>query len=155
MGHWYRSPKKLNLKHLLRDSDCEFTFDASQTSADELLELQANFAAVYAPQRLLLGLNSTPSAKRILIVVEDENGLVPSVRLHDGWQGVVVLPDDAQRRREALKMFFMQQLRYKISHPYWASHYRGKIPPFLIDLTKVPAMITPKELVGQAHDSEK
>ena len=155
MGQWYRRPKRLNLKSLLRDSGCEFVFDASQTSADELLELQASFASVYGSHRLFRDLNSTPSAKRILIIAEDENGLAPSTRLHDGWRGVVVLPGDARQRREALTLFFMQQLRYRISHPYWASQYRGEIPPFLHDLTKAPATITPAELVAQQHENEK
>ncbi|MHB1021858.1 MAG: hypothetical protein ACYC0Z_05570 [Acidobacteriaceae bacterium] len=155
MGHWYRRPKSLNLKCLLRDSGCEFVFDASQTSADELLELQASFARVYGSQRLLRNLSSTPSAKRILIIAEDENGLAPSTRLHEGWRGVVVLPGDARQRREALTLFFMQQLRYKISHPYWASQYRGEIPPFLLDLTKAPATITPAELFVQHRENEK
>lgn len=155
MGQWYRRPKRLNLKSLLRDSGCEFVFDASQTSADELLELQASFASVYGSHRLLRDLNSTPSAKRILIISEDDNGLAPSTRLHDGWRGVMVLPGDTRQRREALSQFFMQQLRYRISHPYCVSQYREEIPPFLLDLTKAPATITPAEFVAQQHENEK
>lgn len=127
MGRWYRRRKRLNLECLLRDSGCEFVFDASQTSADELLELQARFASVYDPSRLL----------------------------RDGWRGIVVLPGDARQRREALTLFFMQQLRYRISHPNWASQYRGDIPPFLLDLTKTPATITPAELGAQQQKIEK
>lgn len=155
MGRWYRRRKRLNLECLLRDSGCEFVFDASQASADELLELQARFASVYDPSRLLRDLNGTPGAKRILIVAEDESGLAPSARLRDGWRGIVVLPGDARQRREALTLFFMQQLRYRISHPNWASQYRGDIPPFLLDLTKTPATITPAELGAQQQKIEK
>ena len=153
-GRWYRSPKRLNLKSLLRDSGCEFVFDASQTSADEFLELQERFASFYGPHRLLRDLNCTPSAKRILILAENKDGLAPSLRLHDGWRGVVVLPGDARQRREALTLF-LQQLQYRISHPYWAWQYRGEIPPFLLDLTKAPATIMPAELVVKQHDNEK
>ena len=155
MGSWYRRPKRLNLRWLLRDSGCEFVFDASQTSADEFLELQTSFASVYGPNRLLRDLNCAPSANRILIVAANESGLAPSARLHDGWRGVVVLPGDALERRKALTLFFMQQLRYRISHPYRASPYREKIPPFLLDLTKAPATITPAELVAQQHENGK
>jgi hypothetical protein len=49
MGRWHRHPKRLNLKYLLRDSACEFIFDASQTSADEFLELQRSLSPIYAP----------------------------------------------------------------------------------------------------------
>ena len=155
MGQWYSRPKRLNLKSLLRDSGCEFIFDASQTSADELLELQASFASVHGSHRLLRDLSSTPSAKRILIVTEDENGLAPSTRLREGWGGIVVLPGDTRQRREALTLFFMQQLRYRISDPFCASQYRGEIPPFLLDLTKAPATVTPAEPVVQQHENEK
>ena len=152
MGRWYRHPKKLNLKYLLRDSGCEFIFAASQTSMDELRELQASFSAVFAPERLRRDVDSAPSLKRILIVAEDEEGPAPSARLHDGWRAVIVIPCDAPRKRQALAVFFTQQLRYRISHRYWGSQYRGKIPPFLLDLTKAPATITPTELLAQQHE---
>lgn len=156
MGRWYRHPKRLNLRWLLRDSGCEFVFDASHTSADEFLDLQASFGSVYGPDRFLRDLVGKPSAKRLLIVAADGNGMSsPSARLHDGWRGVVVLPGNPERRREALTQFFMQQLRYRISHPYCASQYRGTIPPFLLDLTKVPATITPAELAAQQFQNEK
>lgn len=155
MSRWYRHPKRLNLRWLLRDSGCEFVFDASQTSADELLELQVRFASVYGPHRLLRDADSLPSANRILMIAEDENGLAPSARVSDGWRGVVVLPEGAQRRRDALTLFFMEQLRYRISHPHWASQYRGEIPPFILDLTKAPATITPTQLVVQEHENER
>ncbi len=155
MSRWYRRPKRLNLRWLLRDSDCEFVFDASQTSADELLELQVRFASVYGPHRLLRDANSLPSANRILMIAEDENGLAPSARLSGGWRGVVVLPEGAQRRRDALTLFFMEQLRYRISHPHWASQYRGGIPQFILDLTKAPATITPAQLMVRDHENER
>ena len=152
MGRWHRRPKKLNLKWLLRDSGCEFVFDAAQTSADELLELQASFAPVYSPRRLLRDLNGIASTERILIVAEDGNGLAPAARLRDGWRGVVVLPGEAGQRREALTLFFMRQLRYRISYRCWASQYKGEIPPFLLDLTKAPATITPAEFMVQSNE---
>jgi hypothetical protein len=155
MSRWYRRPKRLNLRWLLRDSGCEFVFDASQTSADELLELQVRFASVYGPHRLLRDANSIPSANRILMIAEDKCGLTSHARLRDGWRGVVVLPEGAQRRREALTLFFMEQLRYRISHPHWASQYRGEIPPFILDLTKAPATITPARLSAQQHEDER
>jgi hypothetical protein len=147
MGRLHRRPKRLNLRSLLRDSSCEFVFDASQISADEFLEFQARFPPVYGTHRLLRKLSSTPNTNRILIVIEHENCVALCARLHEGWRGVVVLPADARQRREALSLFFMQQLRYRISHPHWASRYRGEIPQFLLDLTKTPAAITPAELV--------
>ena len=155
MSRWYRRPKRLDLRWLLRDSGCEFVFDASQTSPDELIELQVRFASAYDPHRLLRDADSIPSADRILMIAEDECGLTPCARLRDGWRGVVVLPESAQRRREALTLFFMEQLRYRISHPYWASQYRGEIPPFILDLTKAPATITPAQFVAQEHGHEK
>ena len=155
MSRWYRRPKRLNLRWLLRDSGCEFVFDGSQTSADELLELKLRFASAYVPHRLLRDANSLPSANRILMIAEDECGLTPCARLRDGWRGVVVLPEGAQRRLEALTQFFMEQLRYRISHPHWASQYRGEIPPFILDLTKVPATITPAQIVAQKHENER
>ena len=155
MSRWYRRPKRLNLRWLLRDSGCEFVFDASQTSADELLELQVRFASAYGPHRLLRDANRLPSANRVLMVAEDENGAAPRARLSDGWRGVVVLPEGAERRRDALTSFFMEQLRYRISHPYWASQYRGEIPPFILDLTKTPATITPVQLMVRDHENER
>ncbi len=155
MGNWYRRPKKLNLKYLLRESECEFIFDASQTSADEFLELQRSLSSIYTPRRLRRDTKTAPSPKRILIVWEDPDHPVPSARLRDGWRGVVVIPGDVQRRQEALMVFFMRQMRYRISHSYWASQYRGEIPPFLLDLTKAPATITPAELVIEWHKGEK
>jgi len=152
MGRWYRRPKRLDLRWLLRDSDCEFVFDASQTSADEFLELQASFASVYGPHRLLRELTGAPSEKRILIIAEDGSDLTLASRIRDGWQGVVLLPGEARQRREALTQFFMQQLRYRISHTYWASESRGEIPLFLLDLTKTPATITLAELVAQQNE---
>jgi hypothetical protein len=119
MGRWYRHPKKLNLKYLLRNSGCEFIFAASQTSMDEPLELQASFSSVFAPERLRRDVDSSPSLKRILIVAEDGEGPALSARLHDGWRAVVVIPLDAQRKRQTSAVFFTQQLRYKISHRYW------------------------------------
>lgn len=156
MGRWHRHPKRLNLRWLLRDSGCEFVFDASHTSADEFLDLQASFGSVYGPDRLLRDLVGKPSAAQILIVAADENGMSsPSARIHDGWRGVVVLPGNPERRKEALTQFFMQQLRYRISHPYWGSRNKRTIPPFLLDLTKFPATITPAEMVAQQHQNEK
>jgi len=155
MSRWYRRPKRLNLRWLLRDSGCEFVFDASQTSADDFLELQVRFASAYGPHRLLRDANGLPSANRILMIAEDERGLAPRARLRDGWRGVVVLPEGALRRRDALTLFFMEQLRYRVSHPLLASQYRGEIPPFILDLTKVPATITPTQFVEQEHESER
>jgi hypothetical protein len=89
------------------------------------------------------------------MIAEDERGLAPRARLRDGWRGVVVLPEGAQRRRDALTLFFMEQLRYRISHPHWASQYRGEIPPFILDLTKAPVTITPAQFVLQEHENER
>jgi hypothetical protein len=90
-----------------------------------------------------------------LIVWEDADHPAPSTRLRDGWRGVVLIPSDAERRQKALSVFFVQQLRYRISHSYWASHYRGEIPPFLLDLTKAPVTITPAELLVERYNDQK
>jgi len=91
MGHSYRRPKKLNLKYLLREPESEFIsefiFDASQTSADEFLELQVNFSSVYAPQRLLRGLWSTTLGSRELA---SRSAAIEGKPLGDrryGWEG--------------------------------------------------------------------
>jgi hypothetical protein len=55
MGNWYRRPKRLNLRFLIRDSGCEFVFDALQISSDEFLELQSGFFSKLTPQRLRRG----------------------------------------------------------------------------------------------------
>jgi hypothetical protein len=155
MGRWYRRAKKLNLKYLLRDSECEFIFDASQTSVDEFLALQRSLSSIYNPQRLLRDSDAAASPKRILIVWEGADQPPLSERLQDGWRGVVVTPRDAQRRQEALLVFFMRQQRYRISHSCWTSHDRGEIPPFLLDLTKAPATITRPTSVRLRHIDEK
>ncbi len=108
MGNWYRRPKKLNLKYLLWESECEFIFDASQTSADEFLELQRSLSSIYTPRRLRRDAKTAASPKRILIVWADADHPAPSTRLRDGWRGVVVIPGDAQRRQGALMAFFMR-----------------------------------------------
>jgi hypothetical protein len=153
MGRWHRRPKRLNLRWLLRDSGCEFVFDASQTSADEFLELQVTFALLYESHRLVWEANCTPNVKRVLIVTANESGLAPRAQFCNGWRGVVLLPGDSRQRRDALTKFFMQQLQYRISHSFCASKYTGEIPPFLLDLTKVPATITAAELVAQPEDN--
>lgn len=155
MGHWYRRLKRLNLKYVLQDPACEFIFDASQTSAEELLALRLRVSSIYAPHRLVRDLKILAAPKRILIVWEDADHPAPSRRLQDGWRGIVLTPANAEQRRRALEMFFMLQLHYRISHPYWASQYGGEIPPFLLDLTKIPATITPAQVVAQQHDIEE
>jgi hypothetical protein len=156
MGRWYRRAKKLNLKYLLRDSECEFIFDASQTSMDEFLALQRSLSSIYNPQRLLRDSDAAASPKRILIIGEDPDHPAPSARLQDGWGGVVVTPGDALRRQRALLAFFMWQRRYRISHSSsWVSNDQGEIPPFLLDLRGASATITPAEIVGHRQINRK
>jgi hypothetical protein len=142
MAHWHRRPKKLSLKRLLGDADCEFVFDGSQTSVDEFLELREIFSSSCAPKQLFRELSVTAGAKRILILSEDHIHPAPSARLNEGWRGVVVVPADIRKRREALTTFFMQQLRYKIAQSDDPMHSGTEIPPFLLDLRKAPATFT-------------
>jgi hypothetical protein len=142
VGHWHRRPKKLSLKRLFRDAECEFVFDGSQTSVDEFLELRAILSSMGAPQQLLFEMKITAGAKRILIVSEDQIHLEPSARLGEGWRGVIIVPTDCEKRREVLTIFFMQQLRYRIAQPYDFMQGSKEIPPFFLDLRTTPATLT-------------
>jgi len=81
MGRWYRRPKRLNLKPLVRHSNCEFVFDPFGISREELSGFQSSFACVVAPQRLFLGAEPIPRHEQVLIVPEGIGAVPPSERL--------------------------------------------------------------------------
>jgi hypothetical protein len=145
MGRWYRRAKRLNLKPLVNQSDCEFVFDAFGISIEELSGFQSSFAGAVAPQRLCLGIEPVARHEQILIVPEGIGELTPAARLRDGWRGIIIVPRPVADRRSALFIFFLKQSRYRIGNHSWVTHYKGRIPPFLLDLTANPALFMPQE----------
>lgn len=145
MGRWHRRPKRLNLKPLVRHSECEFVFDSRGISMEELSGFQSSFAAVVAPQRLYLGTEPLPCHEQILIVAEGMGNVSPVARLREGWRGVIVVPRPEADRHSALSIFFLKQSRYRIGDRSWVAQYKGRIPPFLLDLTVTPALFLPRE----------
>ena len=145
MGRWYRRPKRLNLRPLVRHSDCEFVFDPFGISVEELSHFQALFAGAIAPQRMCLGIAPLPRHEQILIIPKGIGAVPPSARLNEGWRGIIIVPRPQADRHSALSIFFLKQSRYRIRDRTWAAHYRGRIPPFLLDLTVNPALFMPQE----------
>lgn len=113
MGCWYRRPKRLNLRPLVRHSDCEFVFDPFGISVEELSGFQSSFACVVAPQRLCLGIGPLPRHEQILIVPEGIGAVPPSARLNEGWRGIIIVPRPEADRHSALSIFFLKQSLYQ------------------------------------------
>lgn len=149
VGRWYRRPKRLNLRPLVREPSCEFVFDASTVSTEELRELQACFCRVVAPERLSLEAECSPHHEKIFVVARELGNSRPNARLCEGWRGVIIVPTSQDDRKSALSTFFLKQSRYKISDRRWGAQYRGVIPPFLLDLTSRPALFTPSDLLAE------
>lgn len=155
MGHWYRRPKRLNLKPIIRHSDCEFVFDRFGVSVEELSRFQSSFACVVAPQRMCLGIEPLPSHEQILIVPEGIGDIPPAARLHEGWRGVIVVPRLEAARRSALSIFFLEQSRYQLGDHSLVARCEERIPPFLLDLTARPALLMPQEPHAQQVSSSR
>jgi len=149
MGRWYRRPKRLNLKPLVRHSNCEFVFDPFGISREELSGFQSSFACVVAPQRLFLGAEPIPRHAQVLIVPEGIGAVPPSARLNEGWRGIIIVPRPEADRYLAQSIFFLKQSRYRIGDRTGTAHCNGRIPPFLLDLTVNPALFVPQELQSQ------
>jgi len=146
MGHWYRRPKTLNLRPLVRHHRCEFVFDPAGISIDELSELQRSFSHVVAAQRLCIRSEPLPYRDQILIVPQGGGHVPPAARLREGWSAVIVVPEVEVDRRAALAIFFLKQSRYQIGNGAELSHHKWRIPPFVLDLTARPTLVAFQEL---------
>lgn len=93
MANWYRHPKSLNLRWLIRDSRFSFVLNASQFSEGDVQQLRACLSAMELPRRICLGTTLAGNATSILIVstyaVQEED---LKLLLSNGWRGIVAVP---------------------------------------------------------------
>ncbi len=149
MANWYRHPKSLNLRWLIRDSRFSFVLNASQFSEGDVQQLRACLSAMELPRRICLGTTLAGNATSILIVstyaVQEED---PKLLLSNGWRGIVAVPPGVPERQAILVDFFSHRSHFKFGDRNRRIFNSRDLPPFLLDLTVGTGSIFTTFLIG-------
>jgi hypothetical protein len=143
MSKWFRSPKSLDLRWLIRDEDQSFALSELNFSAVDALQLSERLSAFGLSRRTHRS-DDPPggvSSSILIVAAESATGDDIAQKLSDGWRGVIVVPSNAVVREDILVDFFTRRSHFKFGDRNRQQFNRGDLPPFVLDLTIVGGRI--------------
>ncbi len=136
MGHWYRRPKRLDIRPILSAAGTHFYIEEPCASKRMhvkrlLLSENSNLSVVDAPDGWTL-------RTLILISLSEASTADLKMRLLDGWRAVIRLPPMQVQWTAALGALLCEQSNYRIAKPYPRDPKTIDSAPFLLDLSVLP-----------------
>jgi hypothetical protein len=114
MGRWHRRPKRVNLKPLVRDSDCTIVLGISFDQ--EFLEtIRHACRGVVSEARIVSARENPERANSILVLLAPDNH-DSELNLSDGWRGFVLVSRDRSER--SIVEFLTVRARYVLANRY-------------------------------------
>jgi hypothetical protein len=140
MGRWYRNPKRISLRPLVRDSGCTFALEAASFTVENLALIRKACKGAVALGRIQAEGSVKDRSNSILIVaVQPEEEIVDAVILREGWRAVVVV--DSSHGIDPVVNFLTYRTHYKLTARSWVTGPNGELPPFVLSMNVIPAQI--------------